>query len=71
MGTYLWVYDGWLEGNVLTLEADGPSFESPGKTAKYRDIIEFLSDNHRVLRAELRADDGTWQQFMLTNYRRR
>jgi hypothetical protein len=68
--TKLWVYDGWLEGNTLTLEAEGPSFESPEKTAKYRDIIEIVNEGHRLFRSQIQTADGSWQQFMSTDYRR-
>lgn len=37
---------------------------------KYKDIIEFKSDDHRVLTARVLAPDGTWQQFMSIDYRR-
>ncbi len=51
MMTHLWVYEGELdEGRkVLTLDAEGPSFTDPNKTAKYKDTIEIKSDDHRVL----------------------
>ena len=44
MMTNLWVYDGALDAaeKVLTLDAEGPSFTDPGKTAKYQDIIEIV-----------------------------
>src|SRR5215468_3888124 len=47
----LWIYEGEMDpaGNKLTLDAEGPSFAGDGKTAKYKDAIEFKSDDHRVL----------------------
>jgi hypothetical protein len=33
-------------------------------------VIEFKDDDHRVLTAHVLGDDGTWQQFMTSNYRR-
>ena len=73
MMTHLWVYDGSLgaAGNVLTLEAEGPDFEVEGKTAKYRDVIEFKSDDHRVLTSQMLGEDGQWQPFMTAHYRRK
>ena len=73
MMTFLWVYDGGLDGaeRVLTLEVDGPSFEGQGKLAKYKDVIEFKDDNHRTLTSHVLGDDGQWTQFMTANYRRR
>lgn len=78
MMSYLWSYDrGSLDPTekILTLECDGPSFSeearAAGKTARYRDVFEIRSDNHRVLTASVRNDDGTWTTFMTTHYRRK
>jgi hypothetical protein len=72
MMTHLWVYDGALDpdGKVLTLDAEGPSFVGDGKLVKYQDIIEFKSDDHRVLSSQALGDDGKWHRFMTANYRR-
>lgn len=73
MMTHLWVYDGELNaaGTTLTLTADGPDFNNPGKMATYRDVIEFKSDNHRTLTSYTLGPDGKWTQFMTSNYRRK
>ena len=73
MMTHLWVYDGALDQpeRVLTLESDGPSMAGDGKMAKYRDVIELKSDDHRVLTSHVLGDDGKWAQFMTANYRRK
>ena len=72
MMTNLWVYDGALDASerVLTLEADGPSFTDPSATSKYRDIVEIVSDDHRMLRSAVLGDDGVWHEFMTAHYRR-
>lgn len=72
MMTSLWVYDGELDEaeRVLTLNAEGPDFTVPGKTAKYKDVIEFKSDDQRVLSSHVLGEDGKWQEFMTANYRR-
>lgn len=72
MMTYLWVYDGEMDAaeRVLTLNSEGPAMAGTGKLAKYRDVIEFKSDDHRVLRSYLLGDDGEWHGFMTANYRR-
>ena len=72
MMTHLWVYDGALDaaGKVLTLDAEGPTSPAEGKMAKYQDIIEFKSDDHRVLSSQMLGDDGKWHHFMTANYRR-
>lgn len=73
MMTHLWVYDGELDaaGKVLTLDADGPSFTDPTKTAKYQDVIEIVSPDRRTLTSRFQADDGQWHQFMVAHYRRK
>ena len=73
MMTHLWLYEGELDAadKVLTLDADGPSFTDPSATAKYQDVIEFVSDDHRVLRSRTPGPDGQWLEFMTAHYRRR
>ena len=73
MMTHLWVYDGELDaaGKVLTLNAEGPSFTAEGKMAKYQDIIEIKSDDHRTLKSRMLGEDGQWHEFMEANYRRK
>jgi Protein of unknown function (DUF1579) len=73
MMTHLWVYDGSLdaEEKALTLDAEGPSMAGDGTIAQYRDVIEFKSDDHRVLTSHVRGNDGTWQAFMTAHYRRK
>ncbi|HET6374144.1 MAG TPA: DUF1579 domain-containing protein [Candidatus Polarisedimenticolia bacterium] len=73
MMTYLWLYDGELDaaGRVLTLNAEGPDMSTEGKTTKYKDVVEFKSDDHRMLTSHMLGDDGAWHQFMTANYRRK
>jgi Protein of unknown function (DUF1579) len=73
MMTFLWVYDGELDAaeRVLTLNADGPDMSTEGKMAKYKDVIELVSDDHRVLTSHMLGDDGQWHQFMRADYRRK
>jgi hypothetical protein len=70
--THLWVYGSELdnEGNVLTLETEGPSFAGDGTMAKYRDIIELFDDSTRTLSSQVLDSDGQWRQFMASQYRR-
>lgn len=73
MLTHMWVYTGHLDEakRVLTLEADGPRFDDPTKTAKYRDTIELVSPDHKVLTSSMQTDDGSWTTFMRADYRRK
>jgi hypothetical protein len=69
---HLWLYDGELDAarNRLTLTSEGPSMSEPGKTALYRDVIEFQGDDQRTLTALMQQPDGTWAAFMTVTYRR-
>jgi Protein of unknown function (DUF1579) len=73
MMTHLWVYDGALDatGRVLTLETEGPGMTDQSRMARYRDVIEVLSEDHRVLTSHALGDDGTWRAFMRADYRRK
>jgi Protein of unknown function (DUF1579) len=72
MMTHLWIYNGSLDATekVLTLDTEGPNF-SQSAMAKYKDIIEFVSDDHRVLTSQILGDDGNWLQFMTAHYLRK
>ena len=73
MMTHLWVYGGELDtdGRVLILNAEGPSFSGDGTTAKYQDVVEVKSPDHRILTSRMQNSDGTWTQFMTAHYRRK
>jgi hypothetical protein len=73
MMTHMWVYEGSLDATqrILTLESEGPGMAGDGTTWKYRDVIEFKSDDHRTLTSNAQGKDGKWQQFMTAHYRRR
>ena len=73
MMTYLWQYKGELDADetVLTLNSDGPVMTGEAKIGKYKDVIEFKSDDHRVLTSHMLRDDGQWQHFMTAHYWRK
>jgi hypothetical protein len=73
MMNHLWFYRrGMLDAQqrVLTLEADGPRFDGKPGTAQYRDVIEVVDDDERLLHGNVLGDDGQWTRFMTARYRR-
>jgi hypothetical protein len=70
MMNHLWVYDGELnaEATALSLPSQGPDFQTPGKYVQYKDVIEFKSNDHRVLTAHSLGDDGKWTELMTMDY---
>ncbi len=73
MMTHMFTYTGALDADqkVLTLDTEGPSFEDPAKTSRYRETIEIVSDEHRIFRSHLPSPDGGWIVFMTCHYRRK
>lgn len=72
MMTHLWVYEGALDadGGTMTLETEGPGMSDDGTTARYRDVIELRSPDHRTMTSSVLGEDGTWRRFMTADYRR-
>lgn len=68
--THMWVYSGQLEGDTLTLAADGPDFHT-GKTTQYQDILQVQDSAHRTLTSRMLTAEGTWVQIMQASYRRK
>jgi hypothetical protein len=71
MMTYMWIYNGSLDATqkVLILDTEGQNFTQTAM-AKYQDIIEFVSDDHRVMKSQILMEDGTWNHFMTAHYHR-
>lgn len=72
MMTNMFVYTGEVDPSerMLTLHTEGPDMATVGKTAEYKEVIEFKSDDERVFTSYVQGDDGQWQQLMTTSYRR-
>ena len=71
---HFWPYEGQLDstGKRLELDSEGPDMSgAEGKLAPYRDIVELVDDDHWILRGNAKGEDGSWQEFMHTDYRRR
>lgn len=73
MLNYMWKYEGSVDqaGKTLTLDADGPSYLTEGKSAKFRDSYEFKSDDHIVASTSMRGEDGKWVTFMTGEMKRK
>jgi Protein of unknown function (DUF1579) len=73
MMSNLWVYDGELDAaeRVLSLHSEGPSFSGGAALDKYRDEIELVSGDHRILRSHVLGANGEWNHFMTAHYRRK
>ena len=72
MMTDQWIYEGELDsgGKVLVLETEGPSYSGDGSRVPYKDSMEFLDDDHRVLTSKMQGPDAQWTEFMRSDYRR-
>ena len=72
MMSHLWVYEGAVDvnGNKLTLHTEGPDMAVEGKTAKYKEVIEFKNADHRVFTSHMLGEDGKWQALMTVHYQR-
>lgn len=72
MMTHLWLYEGELgaDGITLTLDTEGPDMVEEGKIARYRDVIQLKDSDHRTLTSHILGSDGTWQAVMTSSYGR-
>jgi hypothetical protein len=70
MADLLFNYEGSVDGQVLTLETEGPH-PVTGKLVKMKDVIEVKDKDHKVLTSSLQGEDGKWVQFMTMTSRRK
>ena len=72
-GGQLWIYKGTLNdaGDTLTLETEGPSLQSPGKTALYKEVIKFTGEGSRTFTSSYETQDGKWVTIVEAEYRRK
>lgn len=74
MSGYLWHYDGEVDasGRVLTLKTEAPVPPMPGGAlTEFREVTEFLSEDHRVFTSSRRDVDGQWIPCVRINFRRK
>jgi hypothetical protein len=71
--TYLWQYKGSLDlaAETLMLETEGPSPLSLGTIAKFREVMEVISNDHRVFTSSVQRADGKWAKIATISYRRK
>lgn len=67
----LWVYEGTLEGDVLTLNSEGPAVRPGEKPVQFKDVVELEDSNTRLLKSYMQTPDGEWQQVMTAEYKRK
>jgi uncharacterized protein YndB with AHSA1/START domain len=65
MMAHMFVYTGTLDadGKRLVLDTEGPAMTGEGM-ARYRDIVELVSADERLLLSEVAMPDGSWMRFM-------
>lgn len=68
---FLWIYEGTLNGNALTLDCKGPSFKGDGKLADYQDIIEVKGSDEYEMSSQTKGEDGKWTKFMSMTFKRK
>lgn len=74
MSGYLWRYEGNVDasGRVLTLNTEGPFPPMPdGALTQFREVTEFISDDHRVFTSSRRSAGGEWSPCVRINFRRK
>lgn len=73
MLNHMWKYEGSVDktGKILSLEAEGPDFSDPKKTAKYKDTYEFKSKDHVEAISWMQDKEGKWVSFMTGQMRRK
>jgi hypothetical protein len=72
VSSHLWKSVGELseDGKVMTLHCEGPNMTKDGETANYKDVIEIVDENHRIMTSYGQDENGEWQQFMKAHYTR-
>ncbi len=70
---YLWLYEGEVDatGKILTLDTEGPGPNNPDGLTKFKEVTEFLSDDHRVFTSSYQGADGSWTKCITVHSRRK
>lgn len=66
-------YEGTVDstGRVITLETEMPFPPGSNKLTRFRDVMEFKSDDHRVYASAMLMDNGQWHTHLKIQMRRR
>lgn len=59
-----------MKRKITTLSCVGPHMTKDGKTTSYRDVIEILVDDHRMLTSFGRDESSKRHEFMKATYTR-
>lgn len=72
MSSHLWTFKGTLseDGKTMTLDGEGPDMVVDGKTALYRDVMETVAEDKRIVTSYGQDDKGEWQEYMKATYTR-
>jgi predicted enzyme related to lactoylglutathione lyase len=72
MQGHLWSYEGSVDstGKVLTLDTEGPCPFAPGKTSKFKEVIEIKGKDQKAFSSSMLGDDGKWTTFVKVSARR-
>jgi Protein of unknown function (DUF1579) len=71
--THLWQYEGSVDlaAETLTLKTEGPCPQSPGTVAKFKEVMEVKSKEHRVFTSSMQGQDGKWATIVTIKYQRK
>lgn len=72
MMTNIWVYEGTADasGKSIALDTIGPDFADPTVLKPYRDTVEIVSRDKRVMTSHMTGPDGKWHEIMRAEYTR-
>ncbi|MES2693790.1 MAG: DUF1579 domain-containing protein [Verrucomicrobiota bacterium] len=72
MSSYLWHYTGAIDASGrLVLQTEGPFPPADGRFTKFREVTEFLTQDHRVFTSARMSEGGVWIPQLRIDFRRR
>ena len=66
VASYTWKYEGEVDatGKKLTLNAEGPDWNDPKITRRFRDVYEFKSATEIAVQSQMFNDKKEWETYM-------